>query len=113
MKQGDVILTPVPQADGNLKNRPAIFLREMPPYRDLLEISTFAKASQRLSHSINLEPQINADENRSICLHPRYLWLNILSLIYTYCIHNRGRNHSRLRVRVGRGIRGRCRSCWT
>jgi len=28
MKQGDVILTPVPQADGNLKNRPAIFLRE-------------------------------------------------------------------------------------
>src|SRR6476620_4788924 len=36
MNQGDVILTPVPQADGNLKNRPAIFLREMPPYRDLL-----------------------------------------------------------------------------
>ena len=36
MNQGDVILTPVPQADENLKNRPAIFLREMPPYRDVL-----------------------------------------------------------------------------
>ncbi len=36
MKQGDVVLTPVPQADGVIKNRPAIFLREMPPYRDLL-----------------------------------------------------------------------------
>ena len=36
MNQGDVILTPVPQADGILKNRPAIFLREMPPYRDVL-----------------------------------------------------------------------------
>ncbi len=36
MKEGDVILTPVPQADGKLKERPAIFLREMPPYRDLL-----------------------------------------------------------------------------
>ena len=24
MNQGDVILTPVPQADGNIKNRPAI-----------------------------------------------------------------------------------------
>ena len=35
MKEGDVILTPVPQADGKLKDRPAIFLREMPPYRDL------------------------------------------------------------------------------
>jgi mRNA interferase MazF len=36
MNQGDVILTPVPQSDGKLKNRPAIFLREMPPYRDVL-----------------------------------------------------------------------------
>ena len=36
MKQGDVILTPVPQADGKIKNRPAVILREMPPYGDLL-----------------------------------------------------------------------------
>jgi len=36
MNQGDVVLTPVPQADGVIKNRPAIVLREMPPYRDLL-----------------------------------------------------------------------------
>jgi mRNA interferase MazF len=36
MKQGDVILTPIPQADGKWKNRPAIILREMPSYGDLL-----------------------------------------------------------------------------
>jgi mRNA interferase MazF len=36
MRQGDVILTPVPQADGRVKNRPAIILREMPSYGDLL-----------------------------------------------------------------------------
>ena len=36
MKQGDVILTPVPQANGELKDRPAIFLKEMPRYHDLL-----------------------------------------------------------------------------
>ena len=36
MKEGDIVLTPVPQADGQLKNRPAIILRELPPYRDLL-----------------------------------------------------------------------------
>ncbi|MFN2455043.1 MAG: type II toxin-antitoxin system PemK/MazF family toxin [Pyrinomonadaceae bacterium] len=36
MKEGDVILTPVPQADGALKNRPAIILREIPPYKDFL-----------------------------------------------------------------------------
>src|SRR6185503_13204106 len=36
MNQGDVVLTPVPQADGVIKNRPAIFLREMPLYGDVL-----------------------------------------------------------------------------
>jgi len=36
MIEGDVLLTPVPQADGTIKNRPAIFLREMPPFKDLL-----------------------------------------------------------------------------
>ena len=36
MKEGDVILTPLPQADGKIKNRPAIFLREMPPFQDIL-----------------------------------------------------------------------------
>ncbi len=36
MTEGDVVLTPVPQADGTMKNRPAVFLREMPPFKDLL-----------------------------------------------------------------------------
>lgn len=36
MQEGDVVLTPVPQADGTVKDRPAIVLREMPGYRDLL-----------------------------------------------------------------------------
>jgi mRNA interferase MazF len=36
MKPGDVILTPVPQADGRIKIRPAIILCKMPPYNDLL-----------------------------------------------------------------------------
>ena len=36
MKEGDIILTPMPQADGKVKDRPAIYLREMPPFRDVL-----------------------------------------------------------------------------
>lgn len=36
MKEGDVILTTIPQADGIVKNRPAIVLRTMPGYGDLL-----------------------------------------------------------------------------
>ncbi|MCK6553774.1 hypothetical protein L6Q96_04200 [Candidatus Binatia bacterium] len=36
MTEGDVVLTPLSQADGQIKNRPAIILREMPPYGDFL-----------------------------------------------------------------------------
>jgi mRNA interferase MazF len=36
MREGDVIIIPMPQADGAIKNRPAIILREMPPFRDVL-----------------------------------------------------------------------------
>lgn len=36
MKEGDVIIVPLPQADGIIKNRPAIVLREMPPFKDVL-----------------------------------------------------------------------------
>ncbi len=36
MTEGDVVLTPLPQADGAVKNRPALFLRDLPPFRDLL-----------------------------------------------------------------------------
>ena len=36
MREADIILTPVPQADGQVKHRPALVLREMPRYHDLL-----------------------------------------------------------------------------
>jgi mRNA interferase MazF len=36
MKEGDVVVLPLPQADGRVKNRPAIVLREMPPFQDVL-----------------------------------------------------------------------------
>lgn len=36
MNEGDVVLTPIQQADGAAKNRPAIVLRKMPGFNDLL-----------------------------------------------------------------------------
>ena len=36
MKESDVILASIPQADGGKKNRPAIILRELPTYGDFL-----------------------------------------------------------------------------
>jgi mRNA interferase MazF len=36
MNEGDVILTPLPQADGRVKNRPCIAPRQMPGFGDWL-----------------------------------------------------------------------------
>jgi len=39
MKESNVILASIPQADGGKKNRPAIILRELPTYGDFLFLS--------------------------------------------------------------------------
>jgi mRNA interferase MazF len=48
MKEGSIALTPIPQADGNVKNRPVILLRTMPPYQDWLICSISTKLNQRV-----------------------------------------------------------------
>jgi mRNA interferase MazF len=48
MKESDVVLTPVPQADGSLKNRPAILLREVPPYKDFLVCGVSTQLHQQV-----------------------------------------------------------------
>jgi len=36
MKEGDIVLAAVPQADGAIKDRPVLLLRRMPPFEDFL-----------------------------------------------------------------------------
>jgi len=36
MNEGDIVLAPLPQADGKTKPRPALVLRKMPPFGDFL-----------------------------------------------------------------------------
>ncbi len=61
MNQGDVILTPVPQANGILKNRPAIFLREMPPYRDVLVCGISTQLHQEVKGFDEIVDQTDSD----------------------------------------------------
>lgn len=49
MTEGDVVLTPLPQADGQIKNRPAIILREMPPYGDFLVCGVSTQLHQEVA----------------------------------------------------------------
>lgn len=48
MNEGDVVLVSLPQADGQVKPRPALVLRKMPPYQDLL----FCGISSQLYHEV-------------------------------------------------------------
>ena len=48
MKEGDVILVPLPQADGITKTRPAILLRTFPPFGDFLVCGISAQLRQRV-----------------------------------------------------------------
>lgn len=43
-----MVLTPVPQADGAIKNRPAIILREMPSYKDYLVCGVSTQLRQQV-----------------------------------------------------------------
>lgn len=49
MKEGDVVLTPLPQADGQVKNRPTIILREMPQYGDFLVCGVSTQLHQEVA----------------------------------------------------------------
>jgi len=48
MKEGDILLTAIPQSDGNTKNRPALLLKFMPPFSDCL----ICGVSSQLHHGV-------------------------------------------------------------
>ena len=49
MTEGDIALTPLPQADGRLKPRPAILLRRMPPFGDWLICGVSSQLHQQVA----------------------------------------------------------------
>jgi mRNA interferase MazF len=53
VKEGDVILTQIPQSDGTLKSRPALVLRELPPFRDLLVCGISTQTHQAVGVLMN------------------------------------------------------------
>lgn len=48
MKESDVVLALFPQADGSAKTRPAVVLRKMPPFGDLLVCGISTQLRQKV-----------------------------------------------------------------
>lgn len=61
MKEGDIVIVPLPQADGVVKNRPAIILREMPPFRDVLVYGVSTQLRQAIKDFDDVIAPIDAD----------------------------------------------------
>lgn len=48
MKEGDAVIAAIPQANGGVKNRPTIILREMPPFQDMLVCGVSTRLHQEI-----------------------------------------------------------------
>lgn len=81
MKEGDIVLTPIPQADGDVKNRPALVLREMPRYRDLLVCGISTQLHQRVDGFDEIISSIDADFATSGLLSDSLIRLGFLAVL--------------------------------
>lgn len=50
MKEADIVIAVFLQSDGSLKRRPALILREMPPFRDLLICGISTQIRQKVEN---------------------------------------------------------------
>ena len=81
MREGDVILTPIPQANGLIKNRPAVCLREMPPYRDMLVCGVSTQLHQQVKGFDEAITPADADFTQSGLLAGSLIRLSFLTVL--------------------------------
>ena len=81
MKEGDVILTPLPQADGVTKNRPALLLRELPPFGDYLACGISTQVHHAVPESDEVIAKTDADFADSGLLSSSVIRLGFLAML--------------------------------
>lgn len=65
MKEADIALTPIPQANGKIKNRPVVLLRQLPPYQDFLVCGISTQLHQEVSDFDNIIAPADSDFSAS------------------------------------------------
>lgn len=81
MTEGDVILTPIPQANGQIKNRPVLFLRKMPPYDDVLVCGISSQLHQQVFGFDEIISRSDMDFPLSGLIQDSLIRLGFLALI--------------------------------
>lgn len=81
MNEGDVVLTAFQQADGKIKNRPAIVLRVMRPFGDLLLCGVSRQLRHRVADFDEVIARTDADFASSGLADTSLIRLGFLALL--------------------------------
>ena len=81
MNEADVVLTPIAQANGQIKNRPALILREMPPFNDFLVCGISTQLHQKVEDFDEIILTKDNDFNNSGLVADSLIRLGFLAVI--------------------------------
>ncbi|MBI5684823.1 MAG: type II toxin-antitoxin system PemK/MazF family toxin [Verrucomicrobia bacterium] len=81
MREGAVILIPLPQADGVTKNRPALVLRQLPKFGDWLVCGLSTQLAQYVPGFDELLDPKNSDYKASGVMQPSVVRLGFLAVV--------------------------------
>lgn len=81
MKEADIVLTPLPQANGLVKHRPAILLRQMPGFGDWLVCGVSSQLHQEVAGFDDLVMVGHVDYPKSGLKVPSLIRLGFLAVL--------------------------------
>jgi mRNA interferase MazF len=81
MKEGDIVLARLPQSDGRVKYRPAVVLRRMPGFGDLLVCGISTQIRQRVPDFDELIEASHPDFKESGLKAPSVIRLGFLAVL--------------------------------
>jgi len=81
MKEGNVVIVAMPQADGSVKNRPTIVLREMPPFQDMLVCGVSSQLHQEVKDFDQIISPTDSDFAASSLVGKSLIRLGFLTVV--------------------------------
>ena len=86
MNEGDIVIGLFPQADNSIKNRPALILREMPPFRDFLICGISTQLRQKVKDFDEIISPADSDFVNSNLIAESLIRLGFLVTVPSYRI---------------------------
>jgi len=81
MTEGDVVIVAMPQANGTIKNRPTIVLREMPPFQDMLVCGVSSQLHQAVKDFDEIIELTDSDFTASSLVGKSLIRLGFLTVV--------------------------------